>query len=374
MSADSMPASSAPIARVSTPAGITEAPRIVGQSQAIRDLLAELQRLAYVDARVLITGESGVGKELVASYIHACSPRASRPFVPLNCAGVPETLLESELFGHVKGSFTGAYRDKPGKFELAHTGTLFLDEVGEMSLRMQGLLLRVLETGELQKVGTHRPSARVNCRVISATNRNLPEMIERGLLREDLYYRLNVIHVHVPPLRDRAEDVPLLIDALLARMSSTSSTPPLRFAPEVIEALRAYDWPGNVRQLENVVQRLVVNRHGDAISLGDLPTELRRHAPPMPREVHHERRRAVAEEMHQRIRLGASFWEAVWRPYMYHDITRADVRELVRRGLVESRGNYRVLTRLFNIEPSDYKRLMSFLRKHQCLLPYRDFR
>ena len=367
-----MTMSSTPSSHFTMTAEIAAEPTIIGEGDAIRELLAELRRLAHVDARVLITGESGVGKELVASYIHACSPRASRPFVALNCAGLPETLLESELFGHVKGSFTGAYRDKSGKFELAHTGTLFLDEVGEMSLRMQGLLLRVLETGELQKVGADRCCARVNCRVISATNRNLPEMIQRGLLREDLFYRLNVIHVHVPPLRERKEDIPLLADAFLARMTCPGTA--LRFLPEVYQALQAYNWPGNVRQLENIVQRLVVNSRGDGITLADLPIELRRQVPLVIREVRHERRRAVADEIHQKIRLGASFWDAVWQPYMYHDITRADVRELVRRGLVESRGNYRVLTRLFNVAASDYKRLMSFLRKHQCLLPYRDYR
>src|SRR5206468_11674807 len=154
------------------------------------------------------TGESGVGKELVAREIHRRSLRASRPFVPVNCAGLPETLLESELFGHVKGSFTGAYRDKPGKLETAHEGTVFLDEVGEMSLRMQGLLLRFLETGELQKVGADDGGHHVNVRVIAATNRNLRDMINQGTFREDLFYRMNVIHLVVPPLRDRREDIP----------------------------------------------------------------------------------------------------------------------------------------------------------------------
>src|SRR5512140_160206 len=172
--------------------------RLMGTSLPILDLKAEIDRVARSDAKVLVTGESGTGKELVALAIHSASLRAARPFVPVNCAGLPETLLESELFGHVKGSFTGAYRDKPGKLETAHQGTVFLDEVGEMTLRMQGLLLRFLETGELQKVGTDRALGIVNVRVIAATNRNLPEMIAQGTFREDLYYRLNVIHLHVP--------------------------------------------------------------------------------------------------------------------------------------------------------------------------------
>src|SRR5512146_2256699 len=188
---------------------------LIGTSRTASELKEEIERIARSDAKVLVTGESGVGKELVARAIHARSPRRERPFVPVNCAGLPETLLESELFGHVKGSFTGAYRDKPGKLELAHEGTVFLDEIGEMTLRMQGLFLRFLETGEIQKVGTERALGTVNVRVIAATNRNLSDMIVQGQFREDLFYRLNVIHLHVPPLRERREDIPLLIDFFL---------------------------------------------------------------------------------------------------------------------------------------------------------------
>src|SRR4249920_19918 len=174
---------------------------LIGNSQVIVDLKQEIDRVARSDAKVLISGESGSGKEVVARAIHAQSDRADRPFVPVNCAGIPETLLESELFGHMKGSFTGAYRDKPGKLELADAGTVFLDEIGEMTLRMQGLLLRFLETGELQRVGADG-SRHVNVRLIGATNRNLKDMVSQGTFREDLYYRLNVIKVEVPPLRD----------------------------------------------------------------------------------------------------------------------------------------------------------------------------
>src|ERR671914_2950653 len=186
--------------------------QLIGTSAAIAELSQEIDRIARSDAKVLVTGESGVGKELVAHAIHQRSPRTQRPMVAVNCAGLPETLLESELFGHVKGSFTGAYRDKPGKLEMAHLGTVFLDEVGEMTLRMQGLLLRFLETGELQKVGAERTGAAVNVRVIAATNRNLRHLIDQGQFREDLFYRLNVIHLGIPPLRDRKADIPSLID------------------------------------------------------------------------------------------------------------------------------------------------------------------
>src|ERR1700724_2938038 len=185
---------------------------LIGTSHAIADLKAEIERVARSDAKVLITGETGVGKEVVARAINSSSARANIAFVPVNCAGIPETLLESELFGHVKGSFTGAYRDKPGKLEMADNGTIFLDEIGEMTLRMQGLLLRFLETGEIQKVGAERPGVAENVQVIAATNRNLRELIAQGLFREDLFYRLDVIHIVVPPLRERREDIPLLIE------------------------------------------------------------------------------------------------------------------------------------------------------------------
>src|SRR5437870_8195582 len=182
----------------------------MGDSLPLIELKDEIERVARSDAKVLVTGESGVGKEVVAREIHARSPRANRPFVPVNCAGLPETLLESELFGHVKGSFTGAYRDKPGKLEAANGGTVLLDEVGEMTLRMQGLLLRFLETGELQKVGSERSAGTVNVRIIAATNRSLTELIRLGQFREDLFYRLNVIHLILPPLRERRDDMPAM--------------------------------------------------------------------------------------------------------------------------------------------------------------------
>ncbi len=197
--------------------------QLIGTSQAIEDLKAEVERVSRSDAKVLITGESGSGKEVVARAINDASERA-KLFVPVNCAGIPETLLESELFGHVKGSFTGAYRDKPGKLEMADHGTIFMDEIGEMTLRMQGLLLRYLETGEIQKVGAERTARVTDVRVMAATNRNLRELIQQGQFREDLFYRINVIHIDVPPLRERREDIPLLIDFFLARFTGDRST------------------------------------------------------------------------------------------------------------------------------------------------------
>ena len=197
-------------------------------------LRRSLGRIAQSSAKVLITGESGVGKELVARAIHERSPRARRPFMAINCGGLAETLLESELFGHVKGSFTGAYRDKPGKLELADGGTMLLDEVGEMSLRMQGLLLRVLETGEVQRVGSDSATRSVDVRIIAATHRDLRAMVAAGTFRQDLFYRLNVIHVAVPPLRQRREDIPVLAELFLRELARENGPPVRSFSPEVV--------------------------------------------------------------------------------------------------------------------------------------------
>jgi transcriptional regulator with PAS, ATPase and Fis domain len=344
-------------------------PTVVGGA-ATQQRFARLRQLAAVDARVLITGESGVGKELVASYLHAASGRARGPFVTVNCAGLSETLLESELFGHVKGSFTGAYRDKAGKFEIAHGGTLFLDEVGEMTARMQGMLLRVLATGEVQKVGSDRPVAGIDCRVIAATNRSLRDMIQAGTFREDLYYRLNVIGVRVPPLRERHEDIGLLIEYFLDRFRAQYRID-CEIDDEARARLRRYHWPGNVRQLENVMQRVVLDplHH---LAADDLPGET-----DLPGEAagdRQERRCRVANTLYEQLKQGASFWDTVYEPYTQHALTRADLRELVRAGLTDARGNYRSLLAIFNIDGADYKRLLGFLRRQQCLLPFRQFR
>jgi transcriptional regulator with PAS, ATPase and Fis domain len=228
--------------------------QLIGQSAVMVALQQEIDRVARSDAKVLITGESGVGKEIVARSIHMRGPRSANVFAPVNCAGLPETLLESELFGHVKGSFTGAYRDKPGKLESANNGTAFLDEIGEMTLRMQGLLLRFLETGELQKVGADNGGAHVNVRVIAATNRNLREMITQGTFREDLFYRLNVIHIVVPPLRERREDIPALVNHFRAQYAALNRSPITSVTPEAMKALTEYSWPGNVRELEHWIE------------------------------------------------------------------------------------------------------------------------
>src|SRR5687767_930437 len=209
--------------------------QMIGSNAGMIALQEEVDRVARSDEKVLITGESGSGKEIVARAVHFRGPRAQNVFAPVNCAGLPETLLESELFGHVKGSFTGAYRDKPGKLETAHLGTAFLDEVGEMTLRMQGLLLRFLETGELQKVGADGSGRIVNVRVIAATNRNLRDMIGQGSFRSELFYRLNVIHIVVPPLRDRRDDIPVLANQFLAQFTSAGRSGINGVSPEAMK-------------------------------------------------------------------------------------------------------------------------------------------
>jgi transcriptional regulator with PAS, ATPase and Fis domain len=348
-------------------------PEFIGNSPAVLELKEEIARVASSDAKVLIVGESGAGKEVVARTVHALSRRADRPFVPVNSAGLPETLLESELFGHIKGSFTGAYRDKPGKLELADTGTVFLDEIGDMTLRMQGILLRFLETGELQRVGTDRVETSVNVRVVSATNRNLEDLIAKGLFREDLFYRLNVVHLTVPPLRERKGDVPLLVEQFLKRFVGLNGNTVRGVSPEAMQALTNYDWPGNIRQLQNVIQRILVTGHTEVVGLDELPSELRT-ARVATRPVK-ERRRTVADELYTRVvEQRESFWTAVYPRYMNREITKVDVRNLVGKGLDEARGNYKIVARLFNMESRDYKKFLNFLRKHECQVPFRDYR
>jgi two-component system response regulator AtoC len=292
----------------------------------------------------------------------------------VNCAGLPETLLESELFGHVKGSFTGAYRDKPGKFEIADRGTMFLDEVGEMTLRMQSLLLRFLEMGEIQKVGADDTVSRVDVRIVASTNRNLKQMTADGTFREDLYYRLNVIHLAVPPLRERRVDIAPLVQHFLSEFSKNGRTTAREMAPDALALLTAHDWPGNVRELQNVVERLVVTARRETILAEDLPLDIRR-AQRAPIEPRRERRRTVADDLYQRlVEERKSFWTAVYPLYMQREITRGNVRDLVRKGLEEARGNYKIVARLFNMEQHDYKRFLNFLRKHDCQLPFKEYR
>ncbi len=242
---------------------------IVGDSAAIRELLAVIDRVAPTAARVLITGENGTGKELVARAIHRGSPRAEQPFVEVNCAAIPGELIESELFGHMKGSFTGAFADRPGKFEQADGGTLFLDEVGDMSLAAQAKVLRALEEARVTRIGATKAIS-VNVRVVAATNKALEEEIAGGRFREDLYYRLNVVPIAVPPLRSHPEDIPVLLEKFAADLARDSGVRPKSFDEEAIRALQARDWAGNVRELRNAVERLLILSTGDTVTAADV--------------------------------------------------------------------------------------------------------
>jgi transcriptional regulator with PAS, ATPase and Fis domain len=337
------------------------------ESPALKEVLRLARRAATGDAKVLITGESGVGKDLVAREIHARSPRANGPFVAVNCAGLTESLLESELFGHVRGSFTGAYRDKVGKLQLADRGTLFLDEVGEMSLRMQALLLRFLEQGELQRVGAAESTRVVNVRIIAATNRNLAERVAAGEFREDLLYRLRVIHIHVPPLRERRGDVRPLVQHFAERRGRSQD-----FSAAAMELLERYRWPGNVRELQNIIEHAIWQSESESIEPEHLPLCVRATEPLLQTR---ERRRQIADDLYEAlVNGGYSFWVHVHPLFLSRDITRHDVRELVRRGLRTTRGSYRGLMTLFGMEPRDYQRFHNFLSAHDCKVDYREFR
>jgi len=361
--------------------------RLIGRSPAIQALEAEIDSASRSDAKVLITGETGVGKEVVSRLIHHRSARAAAGLVTLNCAGLPDSLLESELFGHVRGSFTGAYRDKPGLLEMAPNGTVFLDEVGEMSMRMQVVLLRFLESGEIQRVGADRSHTRVNVRLITATNRELEKEIQSGAFREDLYFRLNVIRFSIPPLRERAEDVPLLVKFYSDSFSQSHKVPVMEIAPDAMETLMAYRWPGNIRELKNVVERIVLKTSGRPVRVTDLPPEILKTSPASVAAVEVSATAAGdaldgalantgrADELAAAmIKQGESFWSAVYPIFMSRDLTRTDLRRIVQIGLETTNGNYRLLVQLFNMAPQDYKRFLSFLRKHDCHLPFQRFR
>jgi transcriptional regulator with PAS, ATPase and Fis domain len=317
--------------------GHFEAPTIVGNSPALQRVLQVASRLAAGDSKVLITGESGVGKDIIAR--------------------------------HVKGSFTGAYRDKVGKLQQSDKGTIFLDEIGEMSLRMQAMLLRFLENGEVVPVGADAPPTRVNVRVISATNRNLQDMVVKGTFREDLLYRINVGQIEVPPLRARRDDIRPLVLHVIGRHAR-----PIAMDAEAMDALERYRWPGNVRELQNVVEQMLALADGDRMGTELLPPNVSARPGKAPHPVR-ERRRRVADELFDGLTEGGcSFWNDVYPLFMSRDLTRDDLRALIRKGLAATKGSYRGLLRLFGLEDGDYKRLLNFLAAHECAIDFREFR
>ena len=349
---------------------------MLGVSAAIRAVEEEVEHAARSGAKVLITGESGVGKEVVARLIHDRGARRSAPLVTINCAGIPDSLLESEMFGHVRGSFTDAHRDRAGYLERADGGTIFMDEIGEMSLRMQALLLRFLETGEIQRVGSDRRVPSLDVRVIAATHRRLIDLVAEKRFREDLYYRLNVVHINVPPLRDRRDDVLILAKHFVEQFSETHRTETPEFTPEAFDYLANYRWPGNVRELRNVAERLVLRCRSGAIGVDALPREILAEArtPPTPAAIAATNALAPAVLIERMLSGGSSFWSVVYEPFMARDLTRRDIREIVRIGLEQTRGNYKLLVTTFNMAPTDYKKFLNFLRKYQCHVPFQAFR
>jgi len=246
---------------------------IIGKSEKILEIFEIIEKVARTDSTVIITGETGTGKELIARAIHKCSPRKDRPFVPINCAAIPEQLLESEFFGYEKGAFTGAMRSRMGRIEFSNQGTLFLDEISSMSLELQAKLLRVIQEQEFERIGGLK-TIKVDFRLISATNQDLKEKIKEGTFREDLFYRLNVIPINVPPLRERKSDIPILVNHFLKELREHNKTSVRGFSDKAMERLMQYHWPGNVRELKNLVERLSVLKQQGIIELDDIPSSM----------------------------------------------------------------------------------------------------
>jgi DNA-binding NtrC family response regulator len=321
---------------------------IIGQSSAMRAVFRLVEGVAAASSTVLILGESGTGKELIARAIHRRSARATRPFVAVNCSSIPDTLIESELFGHVKGAFTNANTSRAGLFEVADKGTLFLDEVGDLSLAAQVKLLRALQEGEIKRVGSNETRV-VDVRVVAATNVDLAEKITAGRFREDLYYRLNVIPIELPALRERRDDVPILAQHFLRKFARKSGKEIRRLSPEALAALTAFGWPGNVRQLENAIERAVVLARGDELTVDDLPDAMGEKAVAKPADT------GNAIDVVARALADVPYAEAKRR--VVRDFDRAYALHLLER----SNGNVSEAARLAGLDRSNFRRV---LRKH----------
>jgi DNA-binding NtrC family response regulator len=345
---------------------------LLGESRTMLSLRQDIERAARCTAKVLITGETGAGKEVVARCIHHQSARSRRPFAAVNCSGITETLLESELFGHVRGSFTDAHRDSPGLIRQAQSGTLFLDELGEMSLRMQAMLLRFADTGEMQPVGALGVIQACDVRLITATNRDLRVLIEAGTFRQDLFYRVNVIAIFVPPLRDHAEDVPALLQHYLQRAGAAHGMLTPEIDASAMDALMAYSWPGNVRELRNVAERLVLENFQRPVLADDLrlSTTIRHHADATTEGTGSSR----TAQLWEQFEAGKDFWTVMYQPFKRRELTRHDLTELIHSGLSRTAGSYRNLLGLFNLPAVDYKRFHAFLRQQNCNLDVRRYR
>jgi nitrogen regulation protein NR(I) len=315
--------------------------RLVGESPAIRQVYGVIEKVADTPSTVLITGESGTGKELIARALHEYSSRHSGPFIKINCAAIPKTLMESELFGYEKGAFTGAVGSKPGRFELAHGGTLFLDEIGEIPVEMQVKLLRVLQESEFERVGGIK-TIKVDVRLVAATNRDLHAEVAASAFREDLYYRLNVVPIHLPPLRERRQDIPLLVDHFIAKFNERLKKQMSGIEPEGVERLVSYNWPGNIRELENVIERTMLFGEGPIIRALDLPGELMGVANPANSPVVVEERFSSSFSL-PALAAAASLPIGAEAVSSLKEAVRAETerveRELIQRALDETGGN-----------------------------------
>jgi len=341
--------------------------RLLGRSQAIKEIREQIKKISQYDYPVLIAGETGVGKSLVAELIHELSPRASKEFIHFNCSNLSPELFESELFGHEKGAFTGAVERKKGKLEVADGGTVFLDEVGDLHLQNQAKLLLFMDKGIFYRLGgTER--LRADVRIIAATNKNLAQQIKHGRLRQDLYYRLSAISIHIPPLRERKEDIPLLAEEILCK-ECESNCISKSLSSEVLEMLLSYHWPGNVRELENVLKNALVfcddKITAEAIAFDEVPW-------PESSENLYSGSNLVLHKYKDMVEGKKSFWEVVHKPFLQRELNREQAIKIVQMGLREA-GTYRKLMELFNAgcTQQDYKRFMKVLECHGLRLKNR---
>jgi two-component system response regulator AtoC len=345
-----------------------DTPLLIGHSPVFSQLRVDVERVAGVDAPTLLMGEPGAGRSLLARALHHASARSEEPLVVLSCRDMPETLLETELFGCLKGTAHGAPSDRAGILNLARGGTVVLEDLDEMPLRTQGLLARFLESGDEQRASPFG-GVPADVRVLASTSATLRDRVAEGRFREELWSRFAGSTLAIPPLRDRREDVPPLIDHFAAVHCAALGKPAVIFAPDALQALMEFSWPGNVRELRRVVERLAGSARSLVIVAGELPVGIR---PRRTSALRRERRRAVGEELFVRlITNGESFWSCVYPLFMEREITRSDVRDLVRRGLEVARGNSKTLVRLFNMPAADHKRFVGFLQKYDCQLPPR---
>jgi DNA-binding NtrC family response regulator len=306
---------------------------LIGASQPMRDVCRLTRQVAGTSATVLLTGETGTGKELISRAVHELSPRATGPFIRVNCGALSESLLESELFGHVKGAFTSAVENRTGRFEAAHGGSIFLDEVNSMSYKLQVKLLRVLQEHEFERVGDTR-TVKVDCRIIAATNRDLLDEIDAGRFREDLYYRLNVIPIDLPPLRERPEDIPPLVEFFAAKYAQENGRPPHTLPDETAAALKSYAWPGNVRELQNYVERAIVLSTGDVLSVELFPAHVRGLAPI---RVARSRERGIEDLCRELVNMGMTNGDA-HEGQVYDHVVKLVEKELISQVLQVSQG------------------------------------